>query len=365
MRCSRRATRSPSAARSTAGRRSPRPRATSTRYAAADDRGTLDSVDAFAQGMGALPEEALARGWVDVTSVTKNLADVVQQNGGDALLEQLGTDGTFDLGVESLAAALSAEDDGVFLSVGVKTPKGAGARTTSRSSSSRCPPMRLRPSRSVAHRACSTSFGASANLDGLSKQLESVTGVSLERVFDAFSGEGARVRPPRRRAARGDGRPLARATRRRRFETVDGLMHTLAGQLEDRRSRPARRTGWRSRVVTVQGATVSYGLLDDDTVIVRGRRRRDHRLPKQRRQARRLRRVHEGGRAGRAERQSHHRLRVRRHRRPDPAHRRARRPGQRASPRRARCSSRSTRSSSRARATATSLQVSGFVRVNR
>ncbi len=235
-------------------------------YVAAVDRGTLESVDAFALAMGSMPEETLARGWVDVTSVTKNLADVVEQNGGGAILPQLGVDDGFDLGVESLAAALSAEDDGMFLSVGVKTPKGAGG--------TRYEPKLFAqvPGDAVAAISFGGSQGAfdklrgSANLDGLSEQLESVAGVSLDSLFDAFSGEGLLY------VRKGDGLPevtavLAPANAVETFATIDKLMHKLAGQVES-----SVTTGTEDGIavsrLTIQGATVSYGLLDDDTLIV-------------------------------------------------------------------------------------------------
>ena len=147
--------------------------------------------------MGALPEEALARGWVGRDQRDRRTSRTSsRQNGGDALLRQLGTDGNFDLGIESLAAALSAEDDGVFLSVGVKTPKGAGGTHYEAKLFEQVPADAVAALSFGGSQGTSTRFVGSANLDGLSKQLESVAGVSLDRLFDAFSGEGlVYVRP--------------------------------------------------------------------------------------------------------------------------------------------------------------------------
>ena len=182
------------------------------------------------------------------------------------LLEQLGADGTLDLGVESLAAALSAEDDGVFLSVGVKTPKGTGGTHYEAKLFEQVPADAVAALSFGGSQGTFDKLRGSANLDGLSKQLESVAGVSLERIFDAFSGEGlVYVRP-------GDGLPqvtvvLSPGDAAEAFETVDGLMHTVARQLNTEIT-----TGTEDGVavsrLTVQGTTVSYGLLDDDTVIV-------------------------------------------------------------------------------------------------
>ena len=71
-------------------------------YRAALGKGTLDDVDAFTKGFGALPSEALARAWVDTARLSKGLG----RARGAASTK-------VDLGLDWLAAAVSAQDDGV------------------------------------------------------------------------------------------------------------------------------------------------------------------------------------------------------------------------------------------------------------
>ena len=85
-------------------------------YRAALGRGTLDGVESFSDAMTELPEEALVRGWVDFAALARDLASAFEQSGVQG-----------ELGVDWLAAALTAEDDGVHFSVGVRTPGGNGS----------------------------------------------------------------------------------------------------------------------------------------------------------------------------------------------------------------------------------------------
>jgi hypothetical protein len=58
-------------------------------YRAAVDRATLDSVDAFSEGMTVLPEDALARGWVDLRVLAKDVASAFEESG---ITGELGVD---------------------------------------------------------------------------------------------------------------------------------------------------------------------------------------------------------------------------------------------------------------------------------
>ena len=147
-------------------------------YRAALGRGTLDGVESFSDAMTGLPEEALVRGWVDFAALARDLASAFEQSGVQG-----------ELGVDWLAAALTAEDDGVHLSVGVRTPGGNG--------SSYEPELFERvPADAVA----ALSFGGTqgtldriegaVDVDAVSSALEDAVGVSLDGLLEALSGEG-------------------------------------------------------------------------------------------------------------------------------------------------------------------------------
>jgi Protein of unknown function (DUF3352) len=234
-------------------------------YAAAVERGTLETVDAFTQAMGALPEEALARGWVDVTSVSEAIPGAIPGAGVGDILPQ-SPSGSFDLGVESLSAAVSAEDDGVFLSIGVKTPKSIGNTHYEPKLFAKVPADAVAALSFGGSQGLFDSFRDKANLDGLSEQLDSVAGVSLESLFDAFSGEGLLY------VRKGGELPEVTAVLSPRdagktFETIDTLLHTVAEE-GDGTVTTGTEDGVAVSRLTIQGVTVSYGKLDDDTVIV-------------------------------------------------------------------------------------------------
>lgn len=148
-------------------------------YRAALERGTLTEADRFRAAVEALPSDALVRGWADLSSVTKDVSDALEGAG------QLG-----DLGVEDLAVALSAEEDGVLLSLGVRAPDGTGSSSYEPELLDRVP----------ADAVAAISFGGTQgtldrvqraiDLDGIAAAVDDAIGVSLESVFDAFSGEG-------------------------------------------------------------------------------------------------------------------------------------------------------------------------------
>jgi hypothetical protein len=223
-------------------------------YRAALDKGTLDDVDAFTQGFGALPSEALARAWVDTARLSKDLGQLVEQASTEV-----------DLGLDWLAAAVSAEDDGVLLTLGMRLPGGGDTRYE--------PELFDRvPADAVA----AVSFGGTqrildrvqgnVDLDKVSGTIESITGVSLKGLTDALSGEGALyVRPS------GTDVPEVTLVLRppdasKTWETLDDLARKLARQAN---TTVTVRTedGTEVRRVTTDQATISYARLDDDTII--------------------------------------------------------------------------------------------------
>jgi hypothetical protein len=224
-------------------------------YRAALAKGTLDDVDAFTQGFDALPSEALARVWIDTARLSKSIGQLVEQASAQV-----------DLGLDWLAAAVSAEDDGVLLTVGVRMPGGGDTHYE--------PKLFERvPADAVA----AISFGgtqkildrvqANADLDRVAGVLERVTGLSVKDLTDALSGEGAvYVRP--------SGTQIPEVTlvlrppdASKTWATIDRLGRQLA---DDAGTTVTVRTedGVEVRRIVTDQATVSYARLDDDTMIV-------------------------------------------------------------------------------------------------
>lgn len=223
-------------------------------YRAALDKGTLGDLDAFTQGFGALPSEALARAWVDTARLAKDLGQLVEQASTEV-----------DLGLDWLAAAVSTEDDGVLLTLGMRMPGGGDTRYE--------PKLFDRvPADAVA----AVSFGGTqkildrlqgnADLDKVSGTIESITGVSLKGLTDALSGEGALyIRP--------SGTDLPEVTlvlrppdASKAWETLEGLAQKLAQQAKTTIT-VRTEDGIVVRRVTTDQATISYARLDDDTII--------------------------------------------------------------------------------------------------
>lgn len=224
-------------------------------YRAALAKGTLDDVDAFTQGFDALPSEALARVWIDTARLSKSIGQLVEQASAQV-----------DLGLDWLAAAVSAEDDGVLLTVGVRMPGGGDTHYE--------PKLFERvPADAVA----AISFGgtqkfldrvqANADLDRVAGVLERVTGLSVKDLTDALSGEGALyVRP--------SGTQIPEVTlvlrppdASKTWATIERLGRQLA---DDAGTTVTVRTedGVEVRRIVTDQATVSYARLDDDTMIV-------------------------------------------------------------------------------------------------
>ena len=178
-------------------------------YRAALERGTIEGDDAFAAGLDALPDESLGLVWVDMAVLTDELSPLVEQ----ATQEDL------ELGIDWLSASLSAEDDGMLVAMGARTP-AAATRTTSRRSSAGCPPMRSPRSPSAAPRGRSTGSRARSTSTSSRSSLEELTGVSLDGIVEALSGEGVLyVRP-------GETFPTSRSPSRRRIRTRRGTPST-------------------------------------------------------------------------------------------------------------------------------------------
>jgi hypothetical protein len=147
-------------------------------YGAAVQRGTLEDADAFVEGMEALPGDALGRAWVDVARAAEDLGELFEQASSEV-----------DLGLDWVAVALSAQEDGLLLTLGARTPGGADTHYE--------PELFDRvPADAVA----AFSFGgtqgildrveSSVDVDEISTRLEDLTGISLDGVVDALSGEG-------------------------------------------------------------------------------------------------------------------------------------------------------------------------------
>lgn len=223
-------------------------------YRSALAKGTLEGVDAFTQGFAVLPAGALARAWVDLARLSKELGGLVGQTSSET-----------DLGVDWLAAAVSAQDDGALLTLGMRTPGGADTRYE--------PKLFERvPADAVA----AASFGGTqgvldrvqgnVDLDKVSGTFEKLTGVSLKGLTDALSGEGVLY------VREGGGKvPEVTLVLRppdpsKTWDTVDGLARKLADQAG---STVTVRTenGIEVRRVATDELTVSYARLSDDRII--------------------------------------------------------------------------------------------------
>lgn len=223
-------------------------------YRTALGNGALSGDDDLEAGFAALPAEALARVWVDVADLTPGLAQQLGQAEKDV-----------DLGFDWISAAVAAEEHGVKLAVGVRTPGGNGTEYE--------PKLFERvPADAVA----ALSFGGTQvavdriesriPLGEIADQIEGITGVSVGGILDAFSGEGVLyVRP-------GDSAPevtlvLSPPDADTTWETVDHLAHTVAREA-GATVRTETEHGREVHLVDAQGVTVRYARLDGDTVIV-------------------------------------------------------------------------------------------------
>ena len=225
-------------------------------YRAALGKGSLETDRRFTVAMLALPDEALGRAWADLSTLTRDL---------DELLEQSGT--SLDLGLDWIAGAVSAEDDGVLTTMGIHTPSGTGATQYEPVLFARVP----------ADAVGALSFGGTqgvldrlqdrVDLDEVSKQIEEAVGISLDGVIGALSGEGVLyVRDsgasfPELTLALSPPDPAGA------WKTVDTLVRKIAEGVDAPVTAGSEDGVPVSKLVTEQ-LTVTYARLDDDTVIV-------------------------------------------------------------------------------------------------
>lgn len=230
-----------------------------TAYEAARSRGTLEGDDRLSAGFAALPEDALARIWVDLAGVTQVF--------GQALEHAAGSEGV-DLGVDWLSAALAAQHGGVKLALGTRTPGGG---------------TQYEPKlfdRVPADAVAALSFGGTqATVDKIEdkvplrdffQKLESVTGVSVGGVLDIFSGEGVLY------VRRGAPVPevtlvLAPPDVDKAFENMSRIAENAARQ-GGTTVRSVTEGGRQIQVVEAQGVTVRYARIDDAVIVTTGSR---------------------------------------------------------------------------------------------
>ena len=224
-------------------------------YRAAHERGTIEGDEAFAAGLEALPDESLGLVWVDMAVLTEELSPVFQQT----------TQEKIDLGIDWLSAAVSAEDDGMVVAMGARTPDGTDTHYE---------PTLFR--RVPADAVAAISFGGTqgaldriqgqVDVDGLSQMIEEATGVSLDGIVDALSGEGVLyVRP-------GETLPevtlaLAPPDPDKTWTTVDRLARTLATELHVTVTTSIE-NGVEVSKLAVEDVTIRYARLDADTIVV-------------------------------------------------------------------------------------------------
>ena len=203
---------------------------------------------------GPFPPRRSPAAWVDTARLSKDLGRLVEQASTEV-----------DLGLDWVAAAVSAEDDGVLLTLGMRMPGGGDTRYE--------PELFARvPADAVA----AVSFGGTqeildrvqgnVDLDKISGTIEEHHGRLAEGPTDALSGEGALyVRPS------GEQVPEVTLVLRppdasKTWDTLDGLARKLA---EQAKTTVTVRTedGIEVRRVTTDQVTVAYARLDGDTMI--------------------------------------------------------------------------------------------------
>ncbi|HEU5263292.1 MAG TPA: hypothetical protein VFU34_01545 [Gaiellaceae bacterium] len=224
-------------------------------YRAALERGTIEGDESLAAGLDALPEESLGLVWVDMAALTHELGSLFER----------ATQENVDFGIDWLSAALSAEDDGIFVAVGARAP-GAG--------DTHYEPTLFR--RVPADAVVAISFGGTqgaldrlqgqVDVDEFSKAIEELTGVSLDGIVDALSGEGVfYVRP----AAELPDVTLALAPPdpQKTWSTVDRLVRKLATEMQATVSTTIE-NGLEVSMLDIEGVMIRYARLDADTIVV-------------------------------------------------------------------------------------------------
>lgn len=148
-------------------------------YRAALARGSIENVSSFRAAFEALPPESIAVGWTDIEAVGKALADAF----GGAVKDT-------EVGVRDLAAALSAEDDGVLLSVGVRLPEGTGDTTYEPALLERVPGDSVLAFSFGGTQGALDRVERTIDLEGISGAVNDLLGVSFDNLLEALSGEG-------------------------------------------------------------------------------------------------------------------------------------------------------------------------------
>ena len=226
-------------------------------YRAALGRGTLDGVESFSDAMTGLPDEALVRGWVDFAALARDLAPAFEQSGVQG-----------ELGVDWLAAALTAEGDGVHLSVGVRTPGGNGSGYEPEL-------FEHVPADSVAALSFGGTQGVLDRIEGavdvgaVSSALEDAVGISLDGLLEALSGEGLLY-------VREGGEDLPEVTvvlappdPAKTFDNVDRIARKLAVQ-SDAEIRTRTEGGLTLHELTIEGVSLTYARVDDSVMVTTG-----------------------------------------------------------------------------------------------
>jgi hypothetical protein len=224
-------------------------------YRAALERGTIEDDESFVAGLDALPAESLGLVWVDMAVLTDDLSSLFEE----------ATQEKVELGIDWLSASLSAEDDGMLVAMGMRTPGGGDTHYE---------PQLFR--RVPADAVAAVSFGGTqgaldrlqgqVDLDELSKSIEEATGVSLDRLVDALSGEGVLyVRP-------GEKVPdvtlaLAPPNPDGAWSTLDRLARKLATEMQTAVT-TSTENGVEVSKLVVEDVTIRYARLDADTVVV-------------------------------------------------------------------------------------------------
>ncbi len=224
-------------------------------YRTALERGTIESEDSFVAGLDALPDDSLALVWVDMAVLSDELSTLVEE----------ATQENLDLGIEWLSAAVSAEDDGMLVAIGARSP-GAG--------DTHYEPTLFR--RVPADAVAAFSFGGTqgaldqlqgqVDVDELSKAIEDLTGVSLDGLLEALSGEGVLFV---RAGASISGVTLALAPPdpEKTWGTVDRLARRLATEAGVDVTTTVE-NGTQVSVVDADDVTIRYFRLDADTIVV-------------------------------------------------------------------------------------------------
>ena len=224
-------------------------------YRAALERGTIEDDEAFTAGLDALPDESLGLVWVDLAVLTDELSSLVEE----------ATQEKVDLGIDWLSASLSAEDDGLLVAMGMRTPGGGDTHYEPEL-------FRRVPADAVAAVSFGGTQGTLDRLQGqidlgeLSRSVEEATGVSLDGIFEALSGEGVLyVRP-------GADVPdvtlaLAPPDPDETWSTVDRLARKLATEMQTEVTTTIE-NGVEVSQLVVDDVTLRYARLDADTIVV-------------------------------------------------------------------------------------------------